>query len=135
MGNETLIYRDKSQPSTPARLVVTTPDGRTTENPLTDDEITLGRLEQNSIVVNVPAISRRHLKLRRQGNDYLLVIEPNVSNPVFVNGEQVFGQRVLKDGDKLSLGYVGDAMSVSAQYHAAQVAPAQAAPEPTASAG
>src|SRR6185436_178026 len=137
MGNDqTVLY--KSQPSTPARLVITTPDGKTTESALTGEEMTLGRLEQNNIVVNVPAISRRHLKLRRQGTDYLLIIEPTVSNPVFVNGEQVQGQRLLKNGDKLSLGYLGDAMSVSAVYHAAQVAqapaptPARVAPEPMA---
>src|SRR5687767_3701904 len=123
MGNDqTLLYKDPSKPSVPARLVITTPDGRTIESALTGEEMTLGRLEQNNIVVNVPSISRRHLRLKRQGNDYLLMLEPNVSNPIFVNGEQVQGQRLLKDGDKLSLGYMGDAMSVAAVYHAAQVA-------------
>jgi len=138
MGNDqTLLYKDPSQPSAPARLVITTPDGRTIESALTGDELTLGRLDQNNIVVNIPAISRRHLRLRRQGNDYLLTVEPNVSNPVFVNGEQVQGPRLLKDGDKLSLGYIGDAMSVSAVYHAAKTAPPPArvvAPEPMAGA-
>ena len=126
------------QAPVPARLSITTPDGRTTENPLTADEIKVGRLAENDIVVSAPLVSRRHLRLRRQGGNYLLLVEAAASNPVFVNGEQVQGQRLLADGDELSIGSRGGANSVSMRYQAATAteSPAhRAATVPTGKAG
>jgi len=123
------------EPAQPARLLVTWPDGRQSEHPLTQAEVTLGRLPDNDIVISVTTISRHQLKLVRQGDAYLLAVEPNTANPVFVNGAEVADQHLLQDGDELSLGYPGGETSVGLRYQAFQPAPAAvqpSAPPPTA---
>jgi pSer/pThr/pTyr-binding forkhead associated (FHA) protein/ABC-type multidrug transport system ATPase subunit len=109
-------------PPRPGRLSIATPDGQTTDKTLAADEITLGRSNENDIVLNAPIVSRRHLRLRRQGSTYMLIVESKIANPVFVNGEQVRDQQLLQDGDTVSLGYVGGEMTITLRYQAPEAA-------------
>ena len=120
------------EPAVPARLLVSLPDGQQSEYALIEPQVSVGRLADNDIALNVATISRRQLKLVQQGEQYRLDVEPNSVNPVFVNGERVSGQRLLEDGDELCLGYIGGDTSVVARYQAYR--PAQAPAQPSAAA-
>jgi DNA-binding winged helix-turn-helix (wHTH) protein len=72
------------------------------EFPINRDAITLGRDEECDIVVPDRQISRIHLRVQRDGLDYVLE-DLGSKNGTFVNGKQVQeGQPVrLQDGDEI----------------------------------
>jgi FHA domain-containing protein len=67
-----------------------------------DQPITIGRAADCELVLADPTISKRHLELRRQGNDVVL-IDLGSTNGTRVNGIGV-RERVLVDGDEIVLG-------------------------------
>lgn len=113
---ETSRARGEEPSPESARLIVGTPDGREHEYVLEDDRITLGRLGENDIVLNVPIVSRRHLSLRRRENSYILAVRPDALNSVLVNQEPVLDQIALSDGDEISIGSVDGDFSVIMHY-------------------
>lgn len=68
---------------------------------LEKDRYTLGRGEQNDIVIDVNKVSRVHAFLFRENNTYFIA-DNNSSNHVFVNGKQVKKRR-LAPGDEINL--------------------------------
>ncbi|HZU06898.1 MAG TPA: FHA domain-containing protein [Chloroflexota bacterium] len=78
------------------------PDGRRTA--LEDKEVvTLGRGRDNDLVLPDRAISRRHARLQRLPDGWLL-IDLHSRNGTWVNGERVTGPYLLQDGDLIALG-------------------------------
>ena len=72
------------------------------EFPLTRGAITIGRLPDNSIQIDNPAVSGHHAKLYWSAGDF--VIEDNDSlNGTFVNDERI-QKHVLKDNDRILIG-------------------------------
>src|SRR5512140_1197964 len=70
--------------------------------PLSGGTITIGRLPNNTLQIEDPAVSGHHCRIRWDADHY--VIEDNDSlNGVYVNGEQVFNAK-LKDGDDILVG-------------------------------
>ncbi len=128
-GKRSLVGGAEVSPQS-ARLVVQTPDGHRHEYGLNADRITVGRLDQNDIVVNVPIVSRRHLSLRRQERGYSLSVRPDALNPVFINQEPVLEQIPLSDGDEISIGSVDGEWGVIMRYRG----PAASSPDRPASA-
>ena len=64
---------------------------------------TIGRAQDNDIVINNLALSRRHAEVHRRGSGYE-VVDRGSQNGVFVNDERIDGPRFLKSSDVVTLG-------------------------------
>lgn len=85
--------------------------------------ISVGRADDNLVVLDDMYVSQHHALLVREGNSFK--IRDLVStNGTYVNGERVASQ-LLRDGDTIALG------PVSLRYEAGQFAAAAHAPEPS----
>jgi hypothetical protein len=69
---------------------------------LDQDVLSLGREAGNDLVIEDPQISRRHARLTRQGNSYLLE-DLGSTNGTFVNGSRVSTPVLLANGDLIGL--------------------------------
>lgn len=93
-----MALNDTSQP----RLVVFTPDA-TWDVPLFDiDRLTLGRADDNQVVIPLNKISRYHAEITRSGEIFTLR-DMNSTNGTWL-GDQAVEQVILKDGEMLRLG-------------------------------
>src|SRR5687767_11214736 len=63
---------------------------------LTKDVITIGRSEDNDIVISSKIVSRRHAQLERVGSSYQFITSPDAGNPVLFEG------RPLQEADRKS---------------------------------
>lgn len=70
--------------------------------PLGAPTITLGRLPDNTVVLNHPQVSGHHARLERVGNNYR-IIDLGSTNHVYVNARRV-SQHMLKPGDEIHIG-------------------------------
>ncbi len=64
---------------------------------------TIGRAQDNDIVVNNLSLSRRHAEVHRRGFGYEL-IDRGSQNGVYVNDQRLEGPRMLEDNDVVTLG-------------------------------
>jgi predicted component of type VI protein secretion system len=71
--------------------------------PLSEEEITIGRELQNSIVIGDPEISRKHACLRKIDSGYTIE-DLGSTNGTFVNGVRITRAVQLTDGDTIALG-------------------------------
>jgi ABC-type multidrug transport system ATPase subunit/pSer/pThr/pTyr-binding forkhead associated (FHA) protein len=69
---------------------------------LTAETLTIGRRDDNTIVLAHPQVSARHAKLTREGATYR-IDDLNSTNHVYVNGQIITGQ-TLKTGDEIRIG-------------------------------
>jgi len=74
------------------------------------DGVTLGRSDQNNIVIDHKKVSRQHAKITQQGGNFT-IIDLDSANGTFFNGQRIT-QHVLTDGDMVSLGD----KNISVQY-------------------
>ena len=89
---------ETSQP----RLVVVTPR-RTWEVPLGDiDVLSIGRTDENDLVLEHQRVSRRHAEVQRKGGIYVLR-DLGSTNGTW-QGEERVDQLILQDGDELRIG-------------------------------
>ncbi|HEY8597439.1 MAG TPA: FHA domain-containing protein [Thermomicrobiales bacterium] len=65
--------------------------------------VTIGRRDENTVVIKDPTVSRKHAEIRRDGDDYLIV-DKNSTSGVMVNGQAISGERRLQDGDRIGIG-------------------------------
>ncbi len=84
-------------------LVISDDEGMTTVVPLVRDEITVGRLEGNTIRLTERNISRHHARLKRAFGAFS-IIDLNSYNGVRVNGMRIKGEAKVKEGDKIQVG-------------------------------
>ena len=91
-------------PPPPPRLIVLLANGSKAAYTLTAAEITVGRGPENDIVVPSPVVSRHHLRLIRQGNDYLVQTIPAAGNPCLLSGLPVSSGQVLWHNNELVIG-------------------------------
>jgi pSer/pThr/pTyr-binding forkhead associated (FHA) protein len=77
------------------------PDGRRLV--LDKDTLTLGRSSGNDVPLPDGQISRRHARLQRLPQGWLL-LDLKSANGTWVNGYQVVGPHLLQDGDQITLG-------------------------------
>ncbi|MBI4497653.1 MAG: DUF3662 domain-containing protein [Chloroflexi bacterium] len=88
----------------PAALEVLGPGEMVRTVPLTGAACTLGRADDNTLVLPESAVSRHHAAIRRTGDGFV-VEDMGSTNGVVLNGKRV--QRAhLKDGDRLLIGTV-----------------------------
>ncbi len=92
--------------------------------PLAGDEMTLGRSDENDIVIRVAEVSRRHAILNRQEDRYLLR-DLGSTNGTFVDRKRIGGKYLLKPGDTIML---GDAVHLVYETEFDEVDPLQDTP-------
>lgn len=63
---------------------------------------TIGRSGENDIILEDPAVSRQHAKIRLEGKDFV-IYNLGATNPPKVNGAEI-NRHVLTDGDCLEIG-------------------------------
>lgn len=66
-------------------------------------DLTLGRDPVNQIAIDDVSVSRRHCMIARTGDNYVLR-DLGSHNGTFVNGSAVEAERVLNNGDRISIG-------------------------------
>lgn len=72
--------------------------------PLSGDRLTIGKEVSNDLVISSdPTVSRLHAVLERYASGWCLR-DLGSRNGTHVNGERVFGERVLHTGDEIRLG-------------------------------
>src|SRR5437667_11122781 len=85
------------------KLVIQDDEGKTTVVPLARDELTIGRLEGNTIRLTERNVSRRHARLVRQ-NGALYIEDLASFTGVRVNGTKIATATPLREGDEVQIG-------------------------------
>jgi len=83
-------------------LEVWGPGGRELR-PLDSERVTVGTMDSNDLVVDVPGVSRVHAVFERF-SDAWCVRDLGSRNGTFVNGGRTIGERALHPGDEIVLG-------------------------------
>lgn len=110
----------------PPKLVVTVAGESSQTYSLTRPVITVGRGQDNDIVIPSPIVSSQHARLDRMNGGYVLEMLPQAKNPVLVEGRPLEGGHVLHHGDILRIGGQDPGVMVTITYQA----PAEAVSEP-----
>ena len=79
-------------------------NGETSDLPLLKAELSIGRTEDNDIVLDHPSISRKHARIRQEGPGYILS-DLASHNGTLVN-DQAIQSVELRDGDRIKIGAV-----------------------------
>jgi ABC-type multidrug transport system ATPase subunit/pSer/pThr/pTyr-binding forkhead associated (FHA) protein len=106
-------------PSLPPRLAVSTPDW-SRELPLTKDSLTLGRGEDNDLVVPAEAVSRHHATLERRGDGFLIT-DLGSTNGLNIGGRPL-QEKLLAPGDHVCVGRTVTLTYLGAEDLAAEMA-------------
>lgn len=66
--------------------------------------ITIGRGQDNDVVINDPKISRNHLQLIQKDDGTVSVVDLSSSNGTYVNGHKITGEHILSKNDTVLIG-------------------------------
>ncbi|MBN1451247.1 MAG: FHA domain-containing protein [Anaerolineales bacterium] len=110
----------------PPKLLVNVAGGSSKTYTLTRPVLTIGRVEDNDIVIPSQIVSGQHARLEQMNGGYQLTVLPQARNPVLFEGRPVEGAQVLHHGDILRIGSLDPGMMVTLTYQA----PREAATEP-----
>ena len=75
------------------------------EEYLLKDKITIGRSNQNNIILRDPYISKKHVKIVEDEGKYFLE-DLNSANGTYLNNQKVLDVMKLKNGDRIKLGQI-----------------------------
>jgi len=84
-----------------ALLILMTPKGQTTQLPVTEPEMTIGRAEHNHVVLASQRVSRFHAALTTDG-PVVMIRDLDSRNGTFVNGKRIEMQ-ILVNGDNIDI--------------------------------
>lgn len=89
------------------KLQVSLPDGTEMTHELGENEISIGRIEENMLQIEDASVSSRHALLTLRGDDYILT-DIGSTNGTRLNGENIAPdtENPLKDGDQIRFGHV-----------------------------
>ncbi|HSM71418.1 MAG TPA: FHA domain-containing protein [Anaerolineales bacterium] len=73
------------------------------EYELVQQEVAIGREDTNDVTISSQGVSRKHAKLTREGDGYLIE-DLGSSNGTYVNSQKVTSRRLLRGGDQIRLG-------------------------------
>ncbi len=107
---ELTMLRPVRVTSTGLPEIVVERDGAEIQRAVLRDAMVLGRGDDASIRVDVPAVSRSHLEFRTE-DDGVFVRDAGSSNGTLLNGRRLDGERLLREGDELDL--TGTGLTVS----------------------
>ena len=112
----------------PPRLAVTVAGDDPQIYDLTRDIVTIGRADDNDIVIPSKIVSRYHAQLKRTQGGYQLVPLPEAGNPVLFEGRPLPGPHLLRHDDTLRIGSLDPGLMVSMTYQlpAGQIAQEEA---------
>ena len=107
------------------KLQVSLPDGPETTHELGENEITIGRVEDNTQQIEDASVSSHHAVLALRGHDYVLT-DIGSTNGTRVNGQDLTPdtERPLMDGDQIRFGHV-ETIYLSETASEAQPPPAE----------
>ncbi|MCC6299527.1 MAG: FHA domain-containing protein [Anaerolineales bacterium] len=112
--------------SGPRQLIVTIAGENPKSFSLTRTSYSVGRLDDNDIVIASPIVSGHHARIEQaSGGGYKLTVLPDARNPVFVEGRPLEGSRTLRHGDVLRIGGQDPGVMVTLNYEAPAEAAAQ----------
>ncbi|MDP1545833.1 MAG: FHA domain-containing protein [Anaerolineales bacterium] len=115
LGEEPIIPANKG----PRQLLVTIAGGSSQTHPLTRQTFSIGRIEDNDIVIPSQIVSSRHARLEQvDGGGYKLVVAAEAKNPILFEGRPLDGSRVLRHGDILRIGSLDPGLMVTMTYNA-----------------
>ncbi|MBM2812507.1 MAG: hypothetical protein HW416_3266, partial [Chloroflexi bacterium] len=92
-----------SAPTT-AILEVTSGSGLGRQYTLTDAEMSIGRADDNDIVLVDSYASRKHARVAKLGDRYVWSDSSGVTEPTHINGNLVSAAHALSDGDSIEVG-------------------------------
>src|ERR671910_778658 len=78
--------------------------GQTTSQSFDKNEITIGRVQGNDVVLPKGNISKRHSRIVLKDGKFIIV-DLKSTNGTYVNGRKITSPLVIKDSDKI---YIGD---------------------------
>ncbi|MFN8533776.1 MAG: FHA domain-containing protein [Dehalococcoidia bacterium] len=86
-------------------LVVEGPDGQRREQPLAGEMATIGRSEDNEVILPDPAVSRHHAQFT-EGGGQAVVLDLGSLNGTIVNGVRLAARQPfqLRSGDRIAIG-------------------------------
>lgn len=70
---------------------------------ITKDEITLGRDQENDILLDEDSISRFHVRFSKRGED-VFIKDLNSKNGTYLNGNELLQEQQVNAGDKVQIG-------------------------------
>jgi len=85
---------------------------------LTNQSISIGRVDGNDIVVPSQIVSGKHAKLVKAEGGYKIEQIPEAKNPVLIEGRPLQGSRLLRHGDILRIGSLDPGVMVTMTYDA-----------------
>ena len=127
----TMIGQEMPVPQkvTPPQLIVAIAGQALKTYSLSKDRVTIGRAEDNEIVIDSQIVSRHHAYLECVQDAYLLNVLPEVGNPVLFDGRPLTASRKLRNGDILRIGSLDPGKMVTLTYiDLSQAVETQAAP-------
>jgi pSer/pThr/pTyr-binding forkhead associated (FHA) protein len=77
-------------------------EGRELKEYIVGKSVTIGRLPDNTVVIDNPAVSGHHARVSREG-DHLVLEDLTSTNGTFVNEQHIY-RHVLRDGDVVLVG-------------------------------
>jgi pSer/pThr/pTyr-binding forkhead associated (FHA) protein len=86
-----------------ARLVWSRPGAEAVEFPLDGEPVEIGRDEDASVRIDEPLVSRRHARIERRGEAWI-VVDLGSTNFTRVNGHRIRREHEIEDGDELVFG-------------------------------
>ena len=128
---QTLVEEEKKPQTLPEapELVVTVSGGAPQTYRLERDRYTIGRSEDNDIVIASKIVSRHHARLEKIGNSYQISVLPEATNRIFTQGQPITGSHRLHNGDELSVESPIQGMMVSFRYRlAGEIIPEETEP-------
>lgn len=85
------------------KLIIEDDEGKTTVVPVSRGEISIGRMEGNTIRLMERNVSRKHARLLREGGG-VFIEDLNSFNGVKINGERIDKRLEVKEGDLVEIG-------------------------------
>jgi len=74
------------------------------EKPFDEPFVSIGRGENNVIILDDPLISRNHALLRSTGTNKYYLMDTGSKNGTYLNGKRVIAPTLLRNGDQIKLG-------------------------------
>ncbi len=83
---------------------------------LSGSRVTIGRAEDNDIVINSPIVSRHHAILEKEQAGYVLYLVPTAGNPILLDGRPVADKHPLQNGELLRIGSLDPGLMVTMTF-------------------